>query len=375
MKQIPYSSIDLKKEDYKKIEKIIKSGWLAHGKASVGFEKTFREFTQSQFAITLSSCTAGLHLSCLALGIAKGDEVIVPAQTHAATAHSVEYTGAKAIFADIDFETGNISINEIVKKITSKTKAIIPVHMAGKSCDMKSIIKIAKKYKLKIIEDCAHALGTHYQNTHVGNFGITGVFSFYPTKQITTGEGGMLITNNKKIFDKIKKLKAFGVNTPPEKRIKQSYYDINYLGFNYRMTDFQAQMGLSQLLRYKKSLNLRQKNARIYIKNLQHIKSISFPKFSSNDSYFIFQIFFKNLKVRERVSKFLKKKGIGYGIQYVTPVPFLSYYKNKYNFKKNNFVNSVEYSNRCISLPVHQKITSSQINFICKTIINSLNEK
>ena len=165
MKQIPYSSIDLKKEDYKKIEKIIKSGWIAHGKASVNFEKTFSKFTQSQFAITLSSCTAGLHLSCLALGIAKGDEVIVPAQTHAATAHSVEYTGAKAIFADIDFETGNISINEIVKKITSKTKAIIPVHMAGKSCDMKSIIKIAKKYKLKIIEDCAHALGTHYQNT------------------------------------------------------------------------------------------------------------------------------------------------------------------------------------------------------------------
>lgn len=375
MKQIPYSSIDLKKEDYKKIETIIKSGWLAHGKASVNFEKTFSEFTQSKFAITLSSCTAGLHLSCLALGITKGDEVIVPAQTHAATAHSVEYTGAKAIFADIDFETGNICINEIVKKITSKTKAIIPVHMAGKSCDMKSIIKIAQKYKLKIIEDCAHALGTHYQDKHVGNFGITGVFSFYPTKQITTGEGGMLITNNKKIFDKIKKLKAFGVNTPPEKRKKQSYYDINYLGFNYRMTDFQAQMGLSQLLRYKNSLNLRQKNAKIYIKNLQHIKSISFPKYSSNDSYFIFQIFFKNLKVRERVSKFLKKKGIGYGIQYVTPVPFLSYYKNKYNFKKNNFANAVEYSNRCISLPVHQKITSSHINFICKTIINSLNER
>ena len=142
MKQIPYSSIDLKKEDYKKIEKIIKSGWLAHGKASVSFEKTFCEFTQSQFAITLSSCTAGLHLSCLALGIAKGDEVLVPAQTHAATAHSVEYTGAKAIFADIDFETGNISINEIVKKSSLFKKIYV-----SKKPSQKSIISLLRLKK------------------------------------------------------------------------------------------------------------------------------------------------------------------------------------------------------------------------------------
>ena len=156
----------------------------------------------------------------MALGIKKGDEVIVPAQTHAATAHSVEYTGAKAVFADIDYSNGNISLNDIEKKINKRTKAIIPVHMAGKSCDMNGLLKIAKKYKLKIIEDCAHALGSHYGGKHLGNFGSTGSFSFYPTKQITTGEGGMLVTNDLKLFNKINKLKAFGIDTPPQLRKK-----------------------------------------------------------------------------------------------------------------------------------------------------------
>ena len=198
-------------------------GWLAHGYYSSKFEEEFKKFTKSKYAITLSSCTAGLHLSCMALGIKKGDEVIVPAQTHAATAHSVEYTGAKAVFADIDYSNGNISLNDIEKKINKRTKAIIPVHMAGKSCDMNGLLKIAKKYKLKIIEDCAHALGSHYGGKHLGNFGSTGSFSFYPTKQITTGEGGMLVTNDLKLFNKINKLKAFGIDTPPQLRKNQVY--------------------------------------------------------------------------------------------------------------------------------------------------------
>ena len=159
-----------------------------------------------------SSCTSALHLSCLASGFKKGDEVIVPSQTHAATAHAVEYTGAKARLVDIDLYSGNININEIKKALNKKTKGIIVVHMAGYSCDLDVIIKLCKEKKITLIEDCAHALGTTYKKKHVGNFGISGCFSFYPTKQITTGEGGALITNNKKLYLKIKKLKAFGIN-------------------------------------------------------------------------------------------------------------------------------------------------------------------
>ena len=374
MKKIPYSVVDLSKKDHIEIINSIKTGWLAHGKSSLSFEKEFLKFTKAKYAITLSSCTAGLHLSCLALGIKKGDEVIVPAQTHAATAHSIEYTGAKAIFADIDYSSGNISLFNLEKKINKKTKAIIPVHMSGKSCDMRGLLKISKKYNLKIIEDCAHGLGSFYENQHVGNFGSTGCFSFYPTKQITTGEGGMLITNDSNLYDKINKLKAFGIDTPPQLRKRPGIYDIKYLGFNYRMTDFQAAMGLCQLIKYEKYLKIRKRNARLYHKHLEKCSPlISIPSYSDSDSYFVFQILFKNLKTRDRIATNLKRKGIGYGIQYATPVPLLSYYKKKYGYRNSNFPNSEKYGKTCISLPVHQKITEKEIIFISNAIKKYLN--
>ncbi len=373
MKNIPYSVVDLSANDHKRIINSIKSGWLAHGPSSKKFEDEFKKFTKAKYAITLSSCTAGLHLSCLALGIKKGDEVIVPAQTHAATAHSVEYTGAKAIFADIDYLTGNICINSIKKKINKNTKAIIPVHMAGKSCDMNNLLKVAKKYKLKIIEDCAHGLGTIFEGKHVGNFGSTGSFSFYPTKQITTGEGGMLVTNNLQLYNKINKLKAFGIDTPPQLRKKPGIYDIKYLGFNYRMTDFQAAMGLSQLLKYKKYLEIRKKNARFYHKYLKDLSNLTcIPSYSENDSYFVFQILLQNKLTRDKVANILKKNKIGYGIQYATPVPLLQFYKKKYGYKALDFPNAIKYSNTCISLPVHQKLNKTDISKIIKVVISAI---
>ena len=199
-----------------------------------------------------SPIVPGLHLACIAIGLKKGDEVIVPAQTHAATAHAAELTGAKVIFADVDPINGNILVSEILKKINKKTKCIIIVHMTGYPCEMDKIVNICKKNNIKLIEDCAHAIGTKFQNKHAGTFGTCGVFSFYPTKQITTGEGGILITNKKDLINKVKVLKALGVNTPPELRKKQGIYDVTNLGLNYRLTDFQAALAIGQILRYKK---------------------------------------------------------------------------------------------------------------------------
>jgi len=366
MKEIKFSIPNISKQDINLVSKIIKSGWLTHGKYTTLFEKEVKKFTKAKFAVSVSSGTAGLHISCLASGFKRGDEVIVPAQTHTATAHAVEYTGATAIFADVEYPSGNISLKEIKKNVTKKTKGIILVHMAGYPCEMNSIIKFCKKRKIIILEDCAHALGTYYEGVHAGNFGISGSFSFYPTKQITTGEGGIVITNNEKFYKKIKKLKAFGIDKDIKDRKKQGDYDVKSLGFNYRMTDFQAALGYCQMINYAKNLKSRHSIARTYIKNLSKTDKITYMPHSNNSSFFVFQIFCKN---RDKILKNLKKKKIGVSVHYTNPLPKMSYYKKKYKLNLKNFKNSVKYGNLNISLPIYPKLKKNEVDKICEEII------
>jgi perosamine synthetase len=368
---INFSHKSISNNDIKVVSEILKSGWLTQGKYTKLFEEEFSRFVNSKYAVTVNSCTAGLHLSCLALEIKRGDEVILPAMSHTATAHAIEYTGAKPVFVDIKNDlSGNIDPKVIESKINKKTKAIIIVHMSGFACDMKEILKICKTYKLKLIEDCAHGLGTFFKKKHVGNFGISGCFSFYPTKHITTGEGGMIISNDQKFIKKIKQLKAFGIDTDIKNRKIPGLYNVKRLGYNYRMTDFQAAIGYHQLIRFKKNLLIRKRNAKIYEQYLASTK-IKFKKFNNDCSYFIYQIFVKN---RNKLIKLLKKKNIGTSIHYATPIPFFDYYK-KYNFKKDNFKNSILYSKQSISLPVHHQIDKKQIIQISKIILEFLKGK
>jgi perosamine synthetase len=365
MTKIKFSSNNIKPKDIKIINKIFKSGWLTHGKYTQLFEKEFRKFTKSKYALTVNSCTSALHLSCICLNLKRGDEVLVTSQTHVATAHAIEFCEAKPIFIDTKFPGGNIDENIIEKKINKKTKAIIIVHLAGKSCNLDKILKICKKHNLLIIEDCAHALGTYYNSQHVGNYGLTGCFSFYPTKQITTGEGGMLITNNKKVYLKAKKLKAFGIDKDIKERKKPGSYDVKLLGNNYRMTDFQSAMGYLQLKRYNKNLKIRKQNAAIYTKNLIKNNQLKFDEYDKKNSYFVFQIFSK--KKKDILSK-LEKNKIQYSVHYQKPVPMMSFYKKKYSLKQKDFKNSIKYGNQNISLPCHQDIKKKEILKICNII-------
>ena len=368
MIKVPFSKPDIRQSDLSKVTQSIKSGWLTQGKNSKIFESEFCKFTKAKYSTTVSNCTSGLHLACIAIGLKRGDEAIIPAQTHTATAHAAELTGAKVKFADVDPITGNILIEEIKKKITKKTKCLIVVHMAGYPCEMDKIINLCKKRKIEIIEDCAHGLGTKFRKKHAGTFGVCGVFSFYPTKKITTGEGGILITNNKKFIEKIKILKALGVNTPPELRKKQGIYDVTNLGLNYRLTDFQAALAIGQLKRYKFNLIKRQNNAKKYIEIFSKLKNVKIQKFEKNHSYFILQIFLPSENIRNNILKDFKKKNIGSSIHYATPVPLMSYYKNKYSLKKKDFPNAEKYGKTSISLPVHPFINSKMINFIYSSI-------
>jgi len=366
MKPVPFSNKNIRSEDIKIVNKILKSGWLTHGENTNKFEKEFKRFTKSKYAVTVSSCTAGLHLACQALGFKKGDEIIVPAITHIATAHAVSYCGASPIIADINLYEGSINLDDLKKKINKRTKGIIVVHMAGFPNDMTEIMKICKKYKLKLIEDCAHCLGSMFKGKHLGNFGDAGVFSFYPTKQISIGEGGMVITNNKSIFNSVKKNKAFGIDKDISERKIPGLYDVKTLGYNYRMTDYQSAIGHAQILRYKKELIKRKVNAINYHNYLKNIDFIKLPNYTSNCSYFIFQIFVKESK-RSKVMKALTKNKIGFSIHYAKPIDKMSYYiKRNKLFCKNAKI----YSNQNISLPVHSGLNKKIIKKISQVISN-----
>ena len=365
MKEIKFSISNITNQDNKVIQKILKSGWLTHGKYTRLFEKEFCKFTKAKYAVSVSSCTAGLHLSCIAAGFKKGDEVIVPAQTHTATAHAVEYTGAKVIFVDVESLTGNIDTEKILKKITKKTKGIIIVHMAGYPCNVQRILKICKKKNLKLIEDCAHGLGTYVKKKHVGNYGKSGSFSFYPTKQITTGEGGMVITNDFSFYKKIKTLKAFGIDKDIKDRKKQGDYDVKKLGLNYRMTDFQAALGYLQLQRYNKNLSRRHQIAKRYLENLSNIKEIKLMPYSDNCSFFVFQIFTKK---RDELLKIFKKMKIGSSVHYLNPLPKMTYYKKKYKLNINDYMQANKYGQSNISLPMYPKLKNNEIDKICNLI-------
>ena len=367
---IKFSKVNINKKLISDVTGVIKSGWLTHGGFAKKFENEIRKFTGAKYCTLVSSCTAALHLSCLALNLKKNDEIIVPSMTHTATSHAAEYAGAKAVFADIDFATGNINISSIKKLINKKTKAIIVVHMAGRSCDLREIIKLCKRKNIKLIEDCAHSLGTYYQNSHVGNFGVSGCFSFYPTKQITTGEGGALVTNNFKFYKKIKTLKAFGIDKEINDRKKPGEYDVKYLGFNYRMTDFQAAMGYNQIKSYNLNLKRRRNIAKIYNLLLSKNQKLTLPRICKNDSYFVYQILLNTIKNKNNLMKVFNENKIGFSVHYEKPLPMMSFYKKKYFLPIKNFINAKTYGERVVSLPVYPKLTNNEIKKICK-IINS----
>lgn len=373
--KIPFNKPAIGPSEINPVIEVLESGWLIHGKYSSRFEEEFCKLTGCKHAVILSNCTAGLHLSLMAMDIRIGDEVIIPAQTHVATAHAVELLKATPIFVDVDKITGNITAESIAAAITERTKGVIVVHMSGISCEMDEIISLANQRGLFIIEDCAHALGTYYKGKHVGSFGVSGCFSFYPTKHITTGEGGMCITNDEKISHRIKTTRAFGIDSPPELRTQPGVYDVQRLGNNYRMTDFQAALGLNQLLKFKTdNLRKRKKIARKFIDLLSDYKDeIYFINFMEDCSYFFFPIYIKN-KDRNEIIHYLKEKGIGVTVHYATPVPLMTYYKNKYHLSEGMFPSAEHIGKTQISLPMQPSLSDNEIEYIIKSLKEKIYE-
>lgn len=372
-RNIPFGYPLLNNNEKKEIIKVLSGNILAHGPRTRKFEEKFCKFTKAPYAVSVSSCTSGMHLVYEALNISKNDEVLVPAQTHVATAHAVEHAGARPIFIDCDPITGNIDPNKIEKKITKKTKAIVVVHFLGLPVDFIEIKKIAKKYKLKIIEDCALSLGAKANGIHTGLLGDAGVFSFYPVKHITTGEGGMIITKNKSLAKKLKILRALGVDKSFNERVLPGMYDAKFLGYNYRMSELQSALGIHQIEKVNFFLKKRAENFIYLYKNLSKINSLrvlpSSYKSYKGSFYCLSIILNKKLRNKRKIIiTNLNKKGIGTSIYYPQPVPRMTYYKKKYGYIKKNFIHSEEISDCSICLPVGPHVNLEDCKFMLKNI-------
>jgi len=352
---------------------------LVHGPKAKEFEEQFAGYTGSPHAISVSSCTAALHLAYFDLGIGQSDEVIVPAQTHIATAHAVEFTGARPVFVDAEIETGNIDLDQIEDAVTDSTKAISVVHFLGMSVDMDRINAIAGKHNLFVVEDCALAIGTYYKGVHAGLSGDVGCFSFYPVKHMTTAEGGMLITRHGDLASRIQHKKAFGVDRHMGERKIPGIYDVTMLGLNYRLNEIQAALGIEQLKRMNDFLKKRKKNYEALSKGLEEIDEIEQFQSSHGEyqsSYFCLSVLLKDYMSEKRyeIVRSLKQNGVGTSVYYPRPVPHMTYFKNKYGFSETRFPKAKRISNSSIALPVGPHLGIEDMDYIIKILKNAIAE-
>jgi len=356
---IPYAQQWLDEEDINKVAEALRTDWITQGPLIDEFENKVSEYTGAKYAVAVSSGTAALHAAYNAIGIKEGDEVITTPLTFAATSNAVVYCGGTPVFVDINSETLNIDPIEIEKKITDKTKAIAVVDFAGVPCDYDAIKEIAQKHNLIIVEDACHALGAEYKGRKIGSIAEITVFSFHPAKHITTGEGGMVLTDNKEWADQMKSFRHHGTIKYPEKG--GWYYDIKKPGYNYRITSFQCALGISQFEKLDKFVERRREIVEMYNNAFSDTDEIITPKEidGAKSSWHIYPIQFKTKNRREMFDAF-RENNIGVQVHY-TPTHLLSFYKNEFGYKEGDFPMAEKYAERAITLPLFPKMTREQV--------------
>jgi len=359
----------------------LRSGWLGTGPKVKRFETAFRDYVGAKYAIAVNSCTAALHLSLLAIGLEPGDEVITTPMTFTATAAAVIHAGAKPVFADIDRQTMNIDSEAVESRITEKTKAIVPVHFAGRPCDMQSIMRLSQHHDLKIIEDAAHAIETQAQGRKVGSIGDLTCFSFYVTKNIVTGEGGMVTTENCNYADRIKILALHGMTKDAWHRFGDEgfkHYQVIYPGFKYNMMDIQAAIGYNQLQRIEKYSLRREAIWQQYnesFKDLPVIKPSDDMLPGDRHARHLYTLLLKleELKItRDQFMDALHKENIGTGVHYIA-LHLHPYYSEKYDLKRGMFPNAEYISDRTVSLPLSAKLTDGDVENVIEAVHKILN--
>ncbi len=366
-------------DDLRAVEEILKSGWLSTGPKAQEFEAAFMEYTGAKNALALNSCTAGLHLSLLAHGIGPGDEVIVPAMTFAATANVVELVGAKPVLADSVQSGFNMDPADAARRITPRTKAMIPVHFGGLPCEMDAIGALAVEKGLHIIEDCAHAIGSAYRGKRIGSSANLSCFSFYPTKNMTTIEGGMVTgpAADRALFSRMRMLSLHGMSKDAFKRFSKegaAHYEIEMPGFKYNMPDVSAALGLSQLRKVERFNALRARYAKYLADRLEDVPGIILPPdvpphVKSSWHMFPFMVNPAETRItRDRMLEALKKENIGVGVHYRS-LHVHKYYREKYGFRREDYPRAAFISDNTFSVPFSHSMSEKELELVADALV------
>jgi UDP-4-amino-4,6-dideoxy-N-acetyl-beta-L-altrosamine transaminase len=374
MKFIPYGHQWIDEKDIEEVTKILKSEWITTGPMVEKFEDAICEYIGCDYAVAVNSGTSALDIAVQCLNLPKGSEIITTPFTFAATSNSIVYNNLKPVFVDISKETRNINPDEIRKKITKKTKGISFVDFAGHPADIDEITEIAVEYDLCLIEDASHALGAEYKGRKIGNFADVTTFSFHPVKHITTGEGGMITIHNEELYEKLKMLRNHGINKETKERYGKNAtyaYDMKYLGRNYRITDFQCGLGLSQLKKLDKFIEKRQYLARLYNELLENVDFIESPvvKEYVNHVWHIYTILLDESIDRDTFFSYMRNKNVGVNVHYI-PVYMHSYYIRNFNFNPEHYPVTEDVFKRIITLPLHPQVEDEDVEYIVTMVKN-----
>lgn len=374
---IPFHKPYITEDEIVEVTDSLRSGWLTMGPKTIEFESRFREYIGSRNAVSANSCTACLHLALKAIDLKERDEVIIPDTTFTATAEVVTYFKAKPVLVDVEKDTLNIDVSKIEGKITKRTRAIMPVHFGGQPCDMDEIIDIAKKYNLFIIEDAAHALPALYKGNKIGTIGDITCFSFYATKTLSAGEGGMITTENDEWAERVQILRLHGISRDAWKRYTEEgswYYEVIEAGYKYNMTDLHAAVGIAQLKKLEDMWQKRKEIARSYTEAFGEIQEIETPvvKEDRESAWHLYVIKLKTemLKIdRNHFIDELKKRGIGTSVHFI-PLHRHPYYRRNFKCKSWEFPVSDRSYERIISLPIYPSMTEKDVDRVINSVID-----